>query len=106
MTPEGIQQLFESSRHNASSTSLEDEEPVLSEAQKARRTAALREALATAQQRWLSGSTELDLVAQKLADGSRDGTTTVFQYPPLSNLVKTNHTPESYGQMLEVTDLM
>ncbi|KAL0933827.1 GTP binding protein [Colletotrichum truncatum] len=64
MTPEGIAALL------ASASSWAD--PGAQDQGMAHRTTLLGDVLFTAQQLWFAGSEELDLVAEKLGDGSRD----------------------------------
>ncbi len=73
MTPDDIQTLFQSGgpvEPPAGGDGGDGAEEVT-----AGRVAALKEVLAAAQQLWSrdSGSEELDLFAEKLGDGSRDG---------------------------------
>ena len=72
--PDEIQLLFQSGVSQTATGGDGEEDEVLPEPERLRRVAALKEVLATAQQHWLSGSEDLDLVAEKLGDGSRDGT--------------------------------
>ncbi|KAF6818388.1 GTP binding protein [Colletotrichum plurivorum] len=64
MTPDAIAQLL------ASASSWTD--PGAEDQGRAHRTALLGDVLFTAQQLWFAGSDEIDLVAEKLGDGSRD----------------------------------
>ncbi|RYP52297.1 hypothetical protein DL768_002509 [Monosporascus sp. mg162] len=78
MTPDEIERLFSStppSSTNPSRGDAADEEDVaLSESEKLRRTESLSQVLATVQQLWDAGSTDLDAVAEKIGNAARDGT--------------------------------
>jgi len=76
ISPDDIRLLFQSgiSPTSFGDVNGEDDDEALPEPERLRRVTALKEVLTTAQQHWLSGSEELDLVAEKLGDGSRDGT--------------------------------
>lgn len=65
MTPDAIAQLL------ATASSWAD--PGTEDQGRGHRTALLGDVLFTAQQLWFAGSDEIDLVAEKLGDGSRDG---------------------------------
>jgi hypothetical protein len=67
MTPDDIEQLFQSRK------SQNGDEDNISEQEKEFRVLQLKEVALYAQHAWLSGSEELDLIAEKLGDGSRDG---------------------------------
>lgn len=71
MTVEDIASLL--SREGSGLAPDEYDESVETDEARTRRTELLAPVLATCQQLWDSGSEELDLVAQKLGDGSRDG---------------------------------
>lgn len=71
MTPADIQALFESGRQFQGTG--EDEDETISDEERASRTNKLLRVLLTAQHAWMSGSEEIDLIAEKLGDGSRDG---------------------------------
>lgn len=75
MTPNEIEELFQSSINprDGEEEGSEDDEPILSNDEKISRIEKLQQVLATAQRLWASGSMELDLLAQKIGDGSRDG---------------------------------
>lgn len=71
MTPEDIEALFQSSAQSRTPSDGEDE--AISEEERFLRTDKLKEVLLAAQYAWLSGSEVIDLIAEKLGDGSRDG---------------------------------
>lgn len=71
MTPEDIEALFQSRPQQ--STAGDGEEETISPEERALRTEKLKEVLLTAQYTWLSGSDSIDLIAEKLGDGSREG---------------------------------
>ncbi len=64
MTPDDVQKLFQSGPPAADESRLSE---------KADRIAALRNVLVFSEQLWRTGDPELDLIAEKLGDGSRDG---------------------------------
>lgn len=69
-----IQEIFEleESQDEEMGEGDEDEDPVVDLEDQERRTERLRGALSTLAQLWWSDSELMDLVAEKLADGSRD----------------------------------
>ncbi|KAK3942673.1 hypothetical protein QBC46DRAFT_425822 [Diplogelasinospora grovesii] len=69
-TPEEIAALFQTTSGTPLNGSAED--GVITEEEKIWRTGKLRDVLITAQQAWLTGSEDLDLIAEKIADGARD----------------------------------
>ncbi|ORY61666.1 uncharacterized protein BCR38DRAFT_347215 [Pseudomassariella vexata] len=73
MTPSEVEALFESTRQPSIGT-FEDEDGniVLTQEEKSRRVEKLREVLTSVQQLVAAGSEELDLIAQRIGDGSRD----------------------------------
>lgn len=71
MTPEDIEALFESGTHPQNTG--QDEDETISDEEKVSRTRKLRNVFLAAQHAWLSGSESIDLIAEKLGDGSRDG---------------------------------
>lgn len=73
MSPEEIEAMFQAGRGPVHSGSDDDEEITLSQEEQALRTHQLKNCLMTAQLLWSSGSSDLDQVVEKLADGSRDG---------------------------------
>lgn len=82
MTPEDIEDLFKrtdgvvvlppaSSNGDQNHDNDADSEPVLTEDEKQYRIAHLRAVLLEAHNAWVAGSEDLDLIAEKLGDGSR-----------------------------------
>jgi hypothetical protein len=69
-TPEEIAALFQTTSGTPLNGSAED--GVITEEEKIWRTRKLQDVLVTAQQAWLTGSEDLDLIAEKIADGARD----------------------------------
>ncbi|OIW24676.1 hypothetical protein CONLIGDRAFT_102596 [Coniochaeta ligniaria NRRL 30616] len=70
MTPEDIELLFQS--RNQSQGIHDEDEETISEKETTFRVQQLKEILLVAHNAWVSGSEELDYIAEKLADGSRD----------------------------------
>lgn len=74
MTPEDIELLFQSENQSESGVSVHDEgDDTLSNKEEDSRVLRLQEVLAVAHSAWVSRSEELDYIAEKLADGSRNG---------------------------------
>jgi hypothetical protein len=80
MTPGDIESLFTRSRQpgqqlvpNAAQHEDEDDTEILSEGELSQRVETLRQVLSTLKRHLDSGSAELDAIAQKVGDGSRDG---------------------------------
>lgn len=73
MTPDDIQELFKRSEGEVQPAGGEDDEAVLTEEEKQYRIAHLRAVLLEAHNAWVSGSEDLDRIAEKLGDGSRHG---------------------------------
>jgi hypothetical protein len=73
MTPEDIELLFQSTNQSQGSVSVHDEDvDTLSDEETNFRVLQLKKVLLVAHNAWVSGSEELDYIAEKLADGSRD----------------------------------
>lgn len=81
MTPDAIEALFRRTAAGSNSVTPQsaadvddDDDQVVSITAEERefRTAKLREVLLDAQTAWVSGSEEIDAIAEKLGDGSRD----------------------------------
>jgi len=74
MTPSEVENLFKSSQATASVGTGDDGSFfVLPEEEKKRRVSALKGILDEAQGLWILRSQSIDLIAEKLGDGSRDG---------------------------------
>lgn len=78
MTPKDIETLFASSKHRQvraviSEDDEDDDEALLPEEELSWRVEQLSRVLSTLRKLLESGSTNLDAIAQKLGDGSRDG---------------------------------
>lgn len=82
MTPDEIEQLFASVPAPPSGADGEDQakevveaevETALPEGEQLRRTESLSQVLATVQQLWEAGSEELDVVSEKIGNGTRNG---------------------------------
>lgn len=73
MTPDDIQELFKRSEGEVQPAGGEDDEAVLTDEEKQYRIAHLRAVLLEAHNAWVSGSEDLDRIAEKLGDGSRHG---------------------------------
>jgi len=74
MTPEDIELLFQSRKQSQIYVNAQDEDDdAISEQEKDFRVSKLKEVLLDVQNAWHVGSPELDLIAEKLGDGSRDG---------------------------------
>ncbi|RYO73645.1 hypothetical protein DL764_010423 [Monosporascus ibericus] len=77
MTPDEIERLFSSTPPSPTNPSRgdagEEEDVVLSEGEKLRRTENLSQVLATVRQLWDAGSTDLDAVAENIGNAARDG---------------------------------
>jgi len=74
MTPDDVERLFRSRvPDNLIEGNDGGEEPAISAEEHDRQVTALKEVLVTARQQWLAGTESLDLLAEKLGDGSRDG---------------------------------
>jgi hypothetical protein len=74
MTPEDIELLFQSRRQALTTVAgPHGYETVIPTDENNFRVLKLNEILLDAQHAWASGSEELDLIAEKLGDGSRDG---------------------------------
>ncbi|EON99235.1 putative gtp binding protein [Phaeoacremonium minimum UCRPA7] len=76
MTPDAIEALFRRTEGSSvtpqSVDADEDEEVSITAQEREYRTGKLREVLLDAQTAWVSGSEEIDAIAEKLGDGSRD----------------------------------
>lgn len=72
MSPEEIEALFRNGGGPGGPRGGTDEVP-LTEEELLMRIVRLREILVTVRQHWASGSLDLDLITEKLGDGSRDG---------------------------------
>lgn len=74
MTPGDIELLFQSRKDLHGSVEVqEDDEDIISDQEKDIRVTRLKEVLDHAHKAWASSSEELDLIAEKVADGSREG---------------------------------
>lgn len=74
MTPEDIESLFQSRNQSEGGVYVHDEDgDTLSNKEEDSRVLRLQEVLAIAHDALASGSEELDYIAEKLADGSRNG---------------------------------
>lgn len=74
MTPEDIELLFQSRDQHQGSVSVRDEgDDTISDEETSFRVLQLKGVLPAVHNAWISGSEELDYIAEKLADGSRDG---------------------------------
>ncbi|KAF3026449.1 hypothetical protein E8E14_012173 [Neopestalotiopsis sp. 37M] len=87
MTPQDIETLFASSKHRQvraviSEDDEDDDEALLPEEELSWRVAQLSRVLSTLRELLESGSTNLDAIAQKLGDGSRDGENDTSQFGP------------------------
>ncbi len=69
MTPEEIDALFQRPSGGSDDAGLDS----LTDEESAYRRAKLQEVLLWSQEAWLSGSEDINLIAQKLGDGSREG---------------------------------
>jgi hypothetical protein len=79
MTPEDIELLFQSSKRSETSVVGQDgDEDAISDEEKNFRILKLKEILLAAHHAWVSGSEELDIIAENLGDGSRDGWFALF----------------------------
>jgi len=74
MTPEDVGLLFQSRHRSDGSNNInnEDDDELISDTEKAFRVQQLKQVLLVAHDAWVSGSGDLDLIVEKLADGSRD----------------------------------
>lgn len=76
MTPEDIERLLQSKAHSQDQNKDDEEQEEdgpLSDQERSFRVDQLKPVLLAAQDAWASGSEDLDLIADKLATGSRDG---------------------------------
>ena len=74
MTPEDVELLFRSrNRSDGTNSTTGEDDDLISDTEKAIRVQQLKQVLLAAHDAWESGSGDLDLIAEKLADGSRDG---------------------------------
>lgn len=73
MTPDDIQSLFSRSEGEVQPAGGDDDETVLTDEERQYRIAHLRAVLLEAHNAWVSGSEDLDRIAEKLGDGSRLG---------------------------------
>lgn len=78
MTPNDVEELFQSSKQRQSNTipsaeSEDDDEVLLSDKELQRRVESLGQVLSTLQRLLGSESADLDAVAKQIGDGSRDG---------------------------------
>jgi hypothetical protein len=73
MSPEEIEELFRRNEGALIPEDGDDDDATLTEEEKAYRIAHLRAILLDAHNAWVSGSDELDRIAEKLGDGSRYG---------------------------------
>lgn len=71
MTPDDIEDLFKRSDGVVLPDNGDEDEATLTEAEKQYRIAHLRAVLLEAHNAWVSGSEDLDRIAEKLGDGSR-----------------------------------
>lgn len=85
MSPDDIAALLE--REGSGVSQDQYDETLEDEDAREKRTALLSQVLSTCQELWDTKSTDLDLVAQKLGDGSRDG---MSQTPPDGQLSGTS----------------
>lgn len=73
MSPEDIEDLFKRTDGVVLPENGDEDEATLTESEKQYRIAHLRAILLEAHNAWVSGSEELDQIAEKLGDGSRHG---------------------------------
>lgn len=73
MTPNEIEQLFSSNPPPRGSAVEEEEDASVSESLKSQRIDALRLVLATVRHLWETGSKDLDVIAEKIGNGVRNG---------------------------------
>lgn len=75
MTPDDVQQLFQRTEGvvQPAGGDDDDDEAALTEEETHYRTALMRAVLLEAHNAWVSGSEDLDRIAEKLGDGSRQG---------------------------------
>lgn len=71
MTPEEIEELFRRRQGVVVPEDGDEDDAILTEEEKAYRIAHLRAVLLEAHNAWVSGSDDLDRIAEKLGDGSR-----------------------------------
>lgn len=94
MTPADIQLLFDAAGATSAfpaqngATVLPGAAPDLTDAEKARRTAGLQQVLLAVQQYWISGSPSMDMAAEILGDGSRDGKSHLGALPSTRGAVR------------------
>lgn len=72
MTPDDIEDLFKRTDGVVLPADGDEDEATLTEAEKQYRIAHLRAVLLEAHNAWVSGSEDLDRIAEKLGDGSRN----------------------------------
>lgn len=73
MTPDDIEDLFKRTDGVVLPENGDEDEATLTEAEKQYRIAHLRAVLLETHNAWVSGSEDLDRIAEKLGDGSRHG---------------------------------
>lgn len=75
MTPEDIELLFQSRQqpHSSVASAQDENQDLISEQETDFRVQKLRNVLSLAQHAWLTGPEDFELIAEKIADGSRDG---------------------------------
>lgn len=73
MTPEDIEELFKRTDGVVLPEDGDEDEASLTDEEKNYRLAHLRAILLEAHNAWVSGSDDLDRIAEKLGDGSRNG---------------------------------
>lgn len=101
MTPEDIEDLFKRNEGVVLPEDGDEDEAVLTDEEKNYRIAHLRAVLLEAHNAWVSGSDDLDRIAEKLGDGSRQGE---FSYLKLSHSF-THSLTRTYTQYLIVRDI-
>lgn len=82
MTPEDIEDLFKRTEGVVLPEDGDEDEAVLTDEEKSYRIAHLRAVLLEAHNAWVSGSDDLDRIAEKLGDGSRHGESTHKSHQP------------------------
>lgn len=88
MTPEDIEDLFKRTDGVVLPDNGDEDEATLTEPEKQYRIAHLRAVLLEAHNAWVSGSEDLDRIAEKLGDGSRHGESFFVSMAPISNTTR------------------
>lgn len=93
MTPEDIEDLFRRTEGVVLPENGDEDEAVLTDEERNYRIAHLRAVLLEAHNAWVSGSDDLDRIAEKLGDGSRHGESV----RPQSDLISISSHPACFG---------